>query len=62
MEKAHPMEVEMGEKTPVRVEETRRRVEKMVVEESGQASGVFRNMAGKARGGWDRMRKMLEGK
>ncbi len=52
----------MGEKTPVRVEETRRRVEKMVVEESGQASGVFRNMAGKARGGWDRMRKMLEGK
>jgi hypothetical protein len=62
METTQPMETETGEKTPVRVEETRRRVEKMRVEELGQASGVFRNMAGKAREGWDRMKKMLEGK
>ncbi len=57
-----PMEMETGEKTPGRVEETRRRVEKMRVEEHGQASGVFRSMAGKAREGWDRMKKMLDGK
>jgi hypothetical protein len=62
MENTQPMEMEMGEKTPGRVEETRKRVEKMRVEEHGQASGVFRSMAGKAKEGWDRMKKMLDGK
>ncbi len=47
---------------PVRVEETRRKVEKMAVDEVEQASGILRNMAGRAREGWDRMRRMLEGK
>jgi hypothetical protein len=50
-----------------RLEETRRGVEKMAVEEqeSGtgtQASGVFGHWARKAKGGWDRVKKMLEGK
>jgi hypothetical protein len=54
--------METGEETPVRVEETRRRVEKLVVEDSRQASGLFRSMADKAKDGWGKMRKILEGK
>ncbi len=46
----------------MRVEETRRRVEKMAVEETEQAGGILRNMAGRAKEGWERMRMMLEGK
>jgi hypothetical protein len=49
-------------RTPARVEETRRRVEKMAVEETEQAGGILRNMAGRAKDGWERMRRMLEGK
>ncbi len=49
MEKRSAMETEAGERTPLRMEETRRGVEKMVVEENGQASGMFRSMAGKAK-------------
>jgi hypothetical protein len=50
-----------------RLEETRRGVEKMAVEEQGsgtgtQASGVFGHWARKAKGGWDRVKKLLEGK
>ncbi len=33
-----------------------------MVEETGQASGVFRSMAGKAKDGWDRLKKTLDGK
>jgi hypothetical protein len=47
---------------PSRVEETRKKVEKMAVDETEQASGILRNMAGKAREGWLRMRRMLDGK
>jgi hypothetical protein len=47
---------------PARVEETRRRVEKMAVEENEQAGGILRNMAGRAKEGWEKMRRMLEGK
>jgi hypothetical protein len=54
--------METGEEAPVRVEETRRRVEKLVVEDSRQASGLFRSMADKAKDGWGKMRKILEGK
>jgi hypothetical protein len=50
------------QRAPARVEETRRRVEKMVVEENEQAGGILRSMAGRAKEGWDKMRKMLEGK
>jgi hypothetical protein len=46
----------------VRVEETRRKVEKMAVDENAQASGMMRSMAEKAKGGWERMKRMLEGK
>ncbi len=56
------METEAEERTPLRMEETRRGVEKMVVEETGQASGMFRSMAGKAKDSWDRMKRMLDGK
>jgi hypothetical protein len=35
----------------VRVEETRRKVEKMAVDDNAQASGMMRSMAEKARGG-----------
>ncbi len=54
--------METGEETPVRVEETRRRVEKLVVEDSRQASGLFRSVADRAKDGWGKMRKILEGK
>jgi hypothetical protein len=43
----------------VRVEETRRKVEKMAVDDNAQASGMMRSMAEKAR---ERMKRMLEGK
>jgi hypothetical protein len=49
-------------RAPARVEETRRRVEKMAVEENEQAGGILRSMAGRAKEGWERMRKMLDGK
>ncbi len=62
MEKRSAMEMEAGERTPLRMEETRRGVEKMVVEETGQASGMFRSMAGKAKDSWDRMKRKLDGK
>jgi hypothetical protein len=50
-----------------RLEETRRGVEKMAVEEQGsgtrtQASGVLGHWARKAKGGWDKVKKLLEGK
>jgi hypothetical protein len=48
--------------TPVRVEETRRKVERMAVDKNEQASGILRNVADRVREGWDRMKKMLEGK
>ncbi len=50
---------------PLRVEETRRRVARMVVEETGQrktASSMMDTVAGKAREGWAKIKKMLEGK
>jgi hypothetical protein len=50
---------------PLRVEETRRRVARMVVEESGQrkmASSMLDTVADKAREGWTKIKKMLEGK
>jgi hypothetical protein len=34
----------------------------MAVDEVEQASGILRNMAGRAREGWDKMRRMLDGK
>jgi hypothetical protein len=54
--------METGEETPVRVEETRKQVEKLVVEDSGQASGLFRSVVDRAKDGWGKMRKILEGK
>ncbi len=48
-----------------RVEETRRRVARMVVEETGHrktASNMVDTVAGKAREGWAKIKKMLEGK
>ncbi len=54
--------METGEESPVRVEETRRRAEKLVVEDNGQASGLFRNITEKAKDGWGKMRKILEGR
>jgi hypothetical protein len=57
------METAGGE--PLRVEETRRRVARMVVEETGQqkmASSMMDTVAGKAREGWAKIKKMLEGK
>ncbi len=54
--------METGEESPVRVEETRRRVEKLVVEDIGQASGLFWSVADRAKDGWGKMRKILEGK
>jgi hypothetical protein len=56
------METDVRQGTLVRVEETRRRVEWLVVEEKRQASGLLRTMADKARGGWEKMRKVLDGK
>ena len=49
----------------VKLEETRRGVEKMVVEETGvrkQASGMLERLAGRAKEGWEKVKTMLEGK
>ncbi len=49
----------------MRVEETRRGVAKMAVEDGGHsntASSLIGTMAGKARNGWEKVEKMLEGK
>jgi hypothetical protein len=62
MERTSILEMEETGGTTVRVVETRRKVEKMAVDENAQASGMIRSMAEKAKGGWDRMKKMLEGK
>ncbi len=34
----------------------------MAVEENEQAGGILRNMAGRAKEGWDRMKRILDGK
>ncbi len=50
---------------PKRVEETRRGVAKMAVDESGYgktASNMLEAMAGKARSGWEKVKRMMEGK
>jgi hypothetical protein len=44
------------------VEETRRRVERMAVDENEQAGGIMKSMAGRAKDGRDRMKRMLERK
>ncbi len=61
-DRASYKEMEETGKARERVEETRRKVEKMAVDESAQASGLMRNMTEKARGGWEKMKRMLEGK
>ncbi len=50
---------------PRRMEETRRGVAKMAVDESGYgktASHMIEMMAGKAKNGWEKVKRMMKGK
>ncbi len=50
---------------PRRMEETRRGVAKMAVDESGYsktASNMIEMVAGKAKNGWEKVKRMMEGK
>jgi hypothetical protein len=56
------METDSRTGSPVRVEETRRRVEKLAVDEGSQASELLRTVTERAKDGWGKIRKVLEGK